>query len=46
MNFKRKIKINDRFIIPIFIASFIIIIILLFSITSFDSRTVNRHSHC
>lgn len=29
MNFKRKIKINDRFIIPIFLASFIIIIILL-----------------
>lgn len=31
MNFKRKIKINDRFIMPIFIASFIIIIMLLFA---------------
>ena len=40
MNFKRKIKINDRFIIPIFIASFIIIIILLFEYGNIISKNV------
>ena len=40
MNFKRKIKINDRFIIPIFIASFIIIIILLFAYGNIISKNV------
>lgn len=40
MNFKRKIKINDRFIIPIFIASFIIIIMLLFEYGNIISKNV------
>lgn len=40
MNFKRKIKINDRFIIPIFIASFIIIIILLFEYGNIINKNV------
>ena len=40
MNFKKKIKINDRFIIPIFIASFIIIIILLFEYGNIISKNV------
>ena len=42
MNFKRKIKINDRFIIPIFIASFIIIIILLFAYGNIISKNIKR----
>ncbi len=42
MNFKRKIKIKDKWIKPIFLCFFIIIIILLFAYGNIISRNIKR----